>query len=516
MSRAGLRLFGAIALCLALTGCVRQMPGTVPAPERTAIAERMMRDIAVLASDEFGGRKPGTIGEARTLAFLTERMQQVGLVSGTNDPGSAWRAPVALVSTVPQGGRVAFTLGKRTSVLPADSALAFTPRRRELAEGGPQTGVEVLFAGPDIATLADVPLAGAIVILLDHRVAGQSQRTLLFERGVGAVLTVVANEAALARIREEYDEERLRLVGDEVNRLVAFATEGAVAKALGEAKWRELVKQSEAPDFAPVPLNIGVTIEASSQRREFVSHNLIGRIPGKQAQAGAVLLLAHWDHLGECGPVSAPDRICNGAVDNASGVALMLELARRLKAGPPLDRDIYVLATTAEEYGLLGARAFAAAPPIPLTELVAAFNFDNVAVAPAGSPVGIVGRGRVPFEPVIAEHLAKTKRALGEPEFAESFLQRQDGWALLQQGVPAVLVSSAFSSREALGPFLARHYHRTSDTADRVELGGAIDDLLLHEAVIRQIADIARYQPPVSAPTTEPAPQPSPELEGVP
>jgi aminopeptidase YwaD len=508
MSHTGLRLLVILALSLALTACTRVMPGMVPPAERAAIAERMMRDIEILASDDFGGRKPGTIGEARTLAFLTERMQEVGLVSGTNDPGSAWRAPVELVSTLPQSSRVAFTLAKRTVELPTEAALAFTPRRRELAEGGPQTGVEVLFAGHDIMRLADLPLAGAIVILLDHRFAGQTQRTLLFERGVGAILTVVPNDAALARIREENDEERLRLVGDEANRLVAFATEEAVTKALGEERWRDLVKRTEAPDFVPVPLDIGVSIEASSRRREFVSHNLIGRIPGAMPEAGAVLLLAHWDHLGECGPPAAEDRICNGAVDNASGVALMLELARRLKAGPPLDRDIYVLATTAEEYGLLGTRAFAAAPPIPLKEIVAAFNFDNVAVAPAGSPVGIVGRGRAPFEPLIAEYLAKTRRVLGEPDFAESFLQRQDGWILLQQGVPAVLVSSAFASREALGPFMARHYHRVSDTAERIELGGAIDDMLLHEAVIRHIADTARYQPPVSAP--------EPELEAVP
>jgi len=514
MNRAALRLWGVLALGLMLAACARVMPGTLPPAERAAIGERMMRDIATLASDDFGGRMPGTIGEARTLSYLIGRMQEVGLVSGTNDPGSAWRAPVALVSTLPQSSRVAFTIGRRTIVLPAEGALAFTPRRRELAEGGPQTGVEVLFGGHDISRLGEVPLAGAIVILLDHRAAGASQRTLLFERGVGAILTVVANEAALARVREEYEEERLRLVGDEANRLVAFATEAAVAKALGEAKWNDLVRQAGTPDFAPVALDVGVSIEASSRRREFVSHNLIGRIPGRLADAGAVLLLAHWDHLGECGPVTGEDRICNGAVDNASGVALMLELARRLKAGPPLDRDIYVLATTAEEFGLLGARAFAAAPPVPLAEIVAAFNFDTVAAAPAGSPVGIVGRGRAPFEPLILEHLAKTRRTLGDPDFAESFLQRQDGWALLQQGVPAVLVSSAFASREALGPFLAKHYHRVSDTAARVELGGAIDDLLLHEAVIRQIADTARYQPPAPVPPDAAAPEP--ELEAVP
>lgn len=499
MRRAGLRLFALLALCLALGACVRTMPGMVPSPERAAIAERMLRDITVLASDDFGGRKPGTIGEARTLAYLTTRMQEIGLVSGTNDPGSAWRAPVELVSSMPQSSRVAFTMAGRAIALPQGSALAFTPLRRELAQGGPLTGVDVFFAGRDASKLTDADVAGAIIILLQQNRSGAAERADLFARGAGAVLTVVPSEDALAQISDEQAEERLRLVGDEANALVAFVTDAAMAKALGEARWRDLVKQAAASEFAPAKIDIGVTIEAASQRREFVSHNLIGMIPGKQPDAGAVLLLAHWDHLGECGPETAADRICNGAVDNASGVALMLELARRLKTGPALDRDIFVLATTAEEVGLLGARAFVAAPPIALDTFIAAFNFDNVAVARSGSPVGIVGRGRTPFEPIIIERLAKTKRVLGNRDFADSFLQRQDGWALLQQGVPTVLISSAFASREVLGPFLARDYHRPSDMVQGIELGGAIDDLLLHEMIVRQLGDAALYQPPALA-----------------
>jgi Zn-dependent M28 family amino/carboxypeptidase len=335
----------------------------------------------------------------------------------------------------------------------------------------------------------------------------------LFAANAAAVLTVVSSDAALASLRQRSEGERLRLISDDANALSAFVTEGAMIAALGEARWRALARAAAASDFAPVPLDIGVTIEATSQRREFVSHNLIGRIPGSAPDGAAVLLLAHWDHLGECGPADAADRICNGAIDNASGIAAMLELARRLKTGPPPQRDIYVLATTAEESGLLGARAFAAAPPIPLGSIVAAFNFDTVAVAPAGAPVGIVGRGRTAFEPLVAEYLAKTGRVLAAGDFADTFLERQDGWALLQQGVPSVLMSSAFASREALGPYLASDYHRPSDGAERIELGGAIDDLLLHEAVIRQIADPARYNPAravAAGAAPVPAPVPAP------
>ncbi len=507
MNRGSGRILGlaALLLALALGACMRPLPGVLPVPEREAMAARLLRDIEVLASDEFGGRKPGTIGEARTLAYLTGRMQEIGLVSGTNDPGSAWRAPVELVSTLPQASRVALTIGRRTVVIPSEAAFAITPRRRELAQGGPDTGALVWFVGTNPDALGDREVAGSIIMVMDERTTGASPSSSLFARNASAVLTIVADDAALATLRTRYDEERVRLGSDEANTLSAFITEAALAKALGETRWRDLVRAASASDFTPVALDVGVSIEATSQRREFVSHNLVGMIPGKAPDGSAVLLLAHWDHLGECGPPEAEDRICNGAVDNASGVAVMLELARRLKAGPPLARDIYVLATTAEETGLLGARAFANAPPIPLDRFIAAFNFDNVAVAPAGAPVGIVGRGRTPFEPLVIAQISRTKRALGNRDFAESFLQRQDGWVLLQEGVPAVLVSSAFASREALGPFLSRDYHRPSDRAGQIELGGAIDDLLLHEVVIRQIADPSRYQPVSMLPEPVPA-----------
>jgi Zn-dependent M28 family amino/carboxypeptidase len=248
--------------------------------------------------------------------------------------------------------------------------------------------------------------------------------------------------------------------------------------------------------FSPLELNMSVSIEATSDRREFPSQNIIGMIPGRAPGSGAVLLLAHWDHLGECGAPGDADRICNGAADNASGVAMLLELARRLKSGPPLDRDIYFLATTAEEDGLLGIRSFVKDPPMPLASIVAAFNLDMMAVAPQGSPLGLVGRGRTPsLDALILDAVARSGRSMGDGALADSFVQRQDGWALVQAGVPTVLLSSTFGSRAILDPFLASRYHQAGDEADKVELGGAIDDLLLHEDLIRQIADPARYPP---------------------
>ncbi len=133
-------------------------------------------------------------------------------------------------------------------------------------------------------------------------------------------------------------------------------------------------------------------------------------------------------------------------------------------------------------------------PPLPLASIVAAFNLDMMAVAPAASPVGFIGRGRdAGLDAAVLAALGRHGRALGDQSLADSFLQRQDGWALVQAGVPAVLLSGTYGNRAILDPFIAARYHQPSDEVEGIELGGAVDDLLLHEDLIRVIADPARY-----------------------
>jgi aminopeptidase YwaD len=497
MNRARVSRLAVVLLAsLVLGACAPRAPvASVQVVDRAAIAAQLHTDIVALSADEMGGRKPGTAGGRATYAYIEKRMGEIGLVSGTNDPGSYWRQTVDLLAAEPESGQLTLGQGRRRVVVPAEDAAVYTMRRRALAFGGPGTGVPVVFVGYGDGSVLGDALAGAVAVMLADPGRDGARRDALFRQRATAVLTVLPGSGALAEVRRAEERPRLQLAADEQDTLAAYITDKALAEVIGARRWKGLKAEAEDAAFAPLELNLSVAIEANSDRREFASQNVIGMIPGRAPGSGAVLLLAHWDHLGECAPPEAVDRICNGAADNASGVAMMLELARRLKAGPALGRDIYVLATTAEEPGLLGIRAFVRTPPLPLTSIVAAFNFDMMAVAPAGAPLGFIGRGQdAALDAAILAAVARNGRRIGDQGLADSFLQRQDGWALIQAGVPAVLLSSTYGSRSVLDPFIASRYHQPTDEVERIDYGGAIDDLLLHEYLVREIADPTRYR----------------------
>jgi len=488
MTVTGSRLFGLFALFLALASCARMPIADVPVISRDAIATNLMRDISYLASDELSGRVPGTRGETLTTNYVIDALGAAGFQSGTNDPANAWRAPVRLVSITPSDSRLSLRMGRKTLAFEPESGAAYTSRRRALIEGA-----DVVFVGREADSVDEDQVRGKVVIMLGQPGFSPARREVLFQKQPAAVVTVIETASGLGAVREFYERTSIILAKDENPNVSAFVTYQAMADALGPAEWAELVENSGSQDFAPVQLDGTATIEANSARREFTSYNVIGLLPGQAPSAGSVLLMAHWDHLANCASEDDTDQICNGAVDNASGVAVMLELARRLASSGPYDRDIFIMATTAEESGLLGARAFADAPPVPLDTIVAAFNFDSVAIAPEGSPVGFVGEGRTPLDRVIRQVMAESGRTFGSKSVAEPYLQRQDSWALLQQGVPAVVLSTAFGSEITLGPYLEGRYHRSSDEIEGIELGGAIDDLLLHEELVKRLANTATY-----------------------
>jgi Zn-dependent M28 family amino/carboxypeptidase len=161
-----------------------------------------------------------------------------------------------------------------------------------------------------------------------------------------------------------------------------------------------------------------------------------------------------------------------------------------LAKGPAIDRDVYFLATTAEELGLLGAHAFTENPPLPLGQIVAAFNIDSVAIAPAGTPLAIVGRGSTSLDADIEKVARAEKLKIAPGDQANAYVKRQDGWALQQHDIPSVMVTTAYGDLSRMQAFFDSDYHRPSDDLSRpLELGGAAEDVRILTALTRWFGD---------------------------
>lgn len=496
-SKLGQRMALGMLAIVALTGAA--------APQRAdkSLETALRRHVETLASDDFDGRQPGTEGEAKTLRYLAREWFDMGLVSGTNLPGKDWFAPVELVKRVPQGYRATFHRNKRPIPLPAGSFFVVTSGMRGLLENAP-----VLFVGRGVVP-ARSELAGRIALMLDSLPPGEkpSDRAgKLLDGGASAVITVLDGEHSIGDITDRRKRAGYALASEVLGGdLEAFLTPEAFAALLPyPSTLTTLREEADRPGFMPRQMGITATLEATSRETRIHTHNLIGRIPGRDPSAGAVLLLAHWDHFGECEQKPANDLICNGAIDNASGIAVITEAARQLVRGRQLDRDVYVLATTAEEMGLLGALAFADNPPLPLSQIVAAFNVDSTGLVPRGVPVTVIGRGMTGLDGDISKVLRRMKRTLAPEGDANQFVRRQDIWALMQHDVPTVMASSSYSDPVRLKAFMDNTYHRPNDEGIGLELGGLADDVALQVELVRHFASEKTYPGPSSAASAKP------------
>lgn len=463
----------------------------------------LRRHIAILASDEFEGREPGTRGEALTVSYIAAQFSAAGLLPGFR--GNYFQ-PVALVRRADDRATA------RT-----DSADGSQRHRGEfLALGNSDEvtveGLPVVFAGYALDAEED-DAAGedgrrydgqAVLLFRDPPDAAEGRpsfRSLLpyfRARGATAIIGIVDPdipwEAAMAsmRFRQTY------LADQPLADVEAVLSWNAAAAILGsgEHSLQDLAQLALAEDFEPIALDLSLSLDVATAIDRYDGINVVARLPGLDASGETVLFSAHHDHFGICRPDSAEDRICNGAVDNASGTAALLETARSLAAGPRLPRDMLFVATTAEEDGLLGAQAFVQAVPVPLDRIVAAFNLDTIAIAPRGAPVGIIGRGMTPLDSLIDRVAAEQSREIYRGLDVNAFAQRHDGWAFYQYGVPAVMVGGSFTDAELLTGFLRTRYHRYDDDMSGIELGGALEDTLLHIALGRAFGDPSRYPGP--------------------
>jgi hypothetical protein len=473
-----------------------------PAPAQMIREADLRRHIEILADDSYEGRRPGTAGGERTEAYLVSAFAQAGLQPGTVD--GRWRQNVRIVERKPVRTKASWS-GARGAVSVPEDQIVLMGRDAQMRLDKAQ----LVFAGYGFPENIDgVDLTGKVVLHLSGAPQGrnaaprvQERRAAMLARGAAAVIAIASEDAQWQQVRSSAQAVRsLEPAGAPV-----LAAQGTISReaasrllASGGGDLAKLTAQAAATGFRARPLNVRADFDLETGINIIETANIVGKIPGTGTSGEAVVLLAHWDHLGICRPEGAADRICNGAVDNASGTAILIEVARHLAAGPKPERSIYILATTAEEGGLMGAEAFASAPPVPKDSIVVALNLDTTAMGPAGLPVAIIGRGNHPaLEAVIDDTSRQLGRKVDTDTEANVMITRQDGWAFGARSIPSVMVTGSVSDMNILRTYLGGVYHGPKDDlANLKDLGGAAEDATLHIALARALADQARYPSP--------------------
>lgn len=472
-------IFGAlVAGALALTACdaldglgrTARTELDIPDVDPGDISEATMKEVTrVLSSDAFEGRMPGSIGEEKTLAYLVERFEAAGLQPGN---GASWLQEVPLVEITGKnhapltitGGKsplsfefakhwVGVTYREDATTSLADSELVFVGYGINAPEKGwnDYEGVDV--TGKTVVILVNDPdwqSAGLEGPFGGKAMTYYGRWTYKFEEAgrQGAAAALIVHDTAPASYGWNVVESSW--TGPQ-----AHAQHGAnpppltvmngwlqkdVAREILAAAGQDLdtlTKAAQQKGFKPVPLGLKGSARFDNAARRFVSHNVIGILPGTERPQEYVLHTAHWDHLGRCTPASDGDDICNGAVDNATGTAALVALAEaHAKAGSPR-RSLVFLAVTAEESGLLGSAWYGANPVYPLAQTVGGVNMDAFLVAGVARDVTVVGGGKSQLDSFLNAALEADGRTATPDSSPEAgYYYRSDHFSLAKRGVP--------------------------------------------------------------------------------
>jgi len=501
---------------------------------RSITAAGIAAHVEVLASDAFEGREPGTAGEGKTLAYLEDHLSTAGLAPGH---GGGYLQPVPLVE-VRRDGEPAFAAG------PAGRETAFTFRDDFVAFAGrPGTasdleGLPLVFAGYGITSEAfawddyrGADVTGAAVLLVRGEPGSDQDSTLFGGKALttfgmtntkydiaaahGARAAVVIHTEATAGFPWSVmtggglgsAQNFLAGDGEPGLELIVHLSEPAARRLLAAAgrDLDDLLARAATPGFAAEPLGLTASATYRAKRRDIESHNVIAVIRGSEAPEECVIYTAHWDHVGRNDELPGDDKIFNGAVDNATGTAGLLEIAAAFRRLPAPRRTVYFVFTTAEEKGLLGSEYLASHPPAPLSRIVAVINLD--ALFPFGSfdAFTVTGLGSSEVEDVLAGAAARVGRVLqddSEPQAGAYF--RSDHYPFAKRGVPALFAVGGPRNEELVegNPvldkfmnYLSNGYHKVTDEYDAAtwDLAGIEEDVRALFETGWRIAGDTRY-----------------------
>lgn len=436
--------------------------------------DRIRADMEILSSDSFGGRRPGSREERITTDFIIERFAGAGLAPGAVN---GWLQEVKLVTRrmdsaslvvrSPAGGTLDFS---------EDVALVGTAHTSTLAN------TYVTWGGYLTAGTKDMDRS--LVLYRDSDPPGSPQPrptdwvtrlSLLQEAGAAGALVVVPDDA-FAKRKTAFVNGLTTLASDPAVLIRGIISESAAKRLLA-------LEGMSDTDSATKRLDLRADARSVTQEFSYPSHNVAGMLKGAKQPDEYILYTAHWDSFGNCRPGEA-DEICNGAIDNASGVAGMIELTRAFASGPRPDRSILFLATTAEEMGLAGSRQYTRTPLVPLSRTVAEFNLDVIVLYDRGNTAGFVGAGLTDADSVFERLVGAQGRILDTGGLAKMVLRSSDAWSLLVAGVPSFILSGAIGTgtdgSKAFTAYLGSRYHGPTDEyLASMPMGGAVEEVEL-------------------------------------
>ncbi len=481
---------------------------SAPALDGDITAESLAGHIETLASDEFEGRAPGTPGGQKTRDYIAAEYERIGL-----EPiGDSFEQPVPIVESTLQPDASSFTVsvnGEARDLGYREDVVYWTKR---VEENVSIEDSELVFVGYGVIApeydwndYEGVDVAGKTVVILVNDPGYATQDPDLFNGNAmtyygrwtykyeeaarqGAAAAIIIHDTAPAAygwgvVEGSWSGPQVDLQRDD-NGASRVAVEGwfsnETARSLFDAAGLDLDAHMAAaltPEFTAVPMT-GITASATLSNRIARSEdaNVVGVLRGAERPDEYVLYMGHWDHLGTNPDTEGDDKIYNGAVDNATGIAAMLEIAEKFATNEtPPERSIMLVAVTAEESGLLGSAYFGEYPPVPLKQIVSGINIDAILPTPPSKDMIVVGYGASELEDILKEKAAERNRYLTpDPEAEKGYFYRSDHISLAKKGVPmlyadggADLVEGGVTAGEAYGAdYRENRYHAPGDEYD--------------------------------------------------
>ena len=484
---------------------------------------RLANHIQVLSSDAFEGRGPATPGEIKTVRYMTEQFIAAGLKPGGDLKSGrrAWTQDVPLARFEIKGP-VAI------SVQANGQSQAWT-QGEQIAVRATQTGIDhlsikdapIVFVGYGVKApernwddFKGVDMRGKVALVLINdpdfetgigdfggkAMTYYGRWTYKYEEAArqGAIGFIVIHETDPASYGwNTVKNSNANSIFDIVRKnpasahapLEAWVQRDATVSLFQAAglDFEVLKKLAQSRDFKPVTLaNVTLSADFAVDAQKIISKNVAGILPGKKRPGETVIYTAHWDHLGIGLPDAKGDKIYNGALDNASGSAMLIEIARAAARAPRTDRSVLFLSVTAEEKGLLGSEYYASNPLYPLATTAANINMDGISTS--GPAHDFTTSGNAPLtlqDDLIAVAKGHNKSYSPDPRPGAGTFFRSDHFSFAKRGVPAIsfgagqdLINGGKARGEALGKdYVTNRYHQPGDEYSASwDLSGAAQD----------------------------------------